>query len=85
MYVCMYVCMYAVTLQECNYVFYACAHGHHGHALASRAAPRPDKAARVKFEAQRLAKLREGERTLDVGGGETVGDAERKQDRKSVV
>ena len=77
MYVCMYVCMCAVTPQECNYVFYACAHRHHGHALAGLAAPPPDKT-RVKFEAQRLAKLREGERTLEVGGGETEDDAERK-------
>ena len=62
--------MYDVMLQECNYGFYACAHWHHGHA--------PDKA-RVKFEAQRIAKLGEGERMLDVGGGETEDDAERKQ------
>ena len=71
----MYVCC---KLQECNYVFYACAHRHHGHALAGLAALPADKA-RMKFEAQRLAKLREGERTLDVGGGETEDDAERKQ------
>ena len=29
MYICMYVCMYAVTLQECNHGFYACAHRHY--------------------------------------------------------
>ena len=41
---------------------------HHGHALAGCVPPPLDKA-RVKFEAQRLAKLREGERTLDLRGG----------------
>ena len=50
------VCVYAVTRQECNYVFYTCTHQHHGHALAGRATPWQDKA-RVKLEAQRLTRM----------------------------
>ena len=61
MYVCMYACIYAVTLQECNHVYYTCAYRCHGHALAGHVAPRWDKV-RVKLEVQRLTRMREDAR-----------------------
>ena len=60
-----YVCMYAVTLQECNYGFYACAHRHHNSCTGRPygAMARPDKKwAWVKHEAQRPTRMREDAR-----------------------
>ena len=61
MYVCMYACMYAVTLKECNYGLYACAHRHHDHALIDRTAPRSDKS---ESERQKRRSTETYERTL---------------------
>ena len=64
--------MYAITLQECNYGFYACAHWHHNSCIGQPHGA----AARQKREAQRLTRMRE-----DTGckRGEAEDDAEREQ------